>query len=194
MFSISQNKRIQFNLRPIDLAAGRPKTTVSNRHRNAAGFPWKIWFEHQRQHITAPEQFEWIAPQHFWRLVFVLHWIHLGNRFHLFHLDIPTTAQNQFAWHPSGELHMSMPSNAGSVSLDTRLVYFGIGDLFLIIILFFHIFLTVPTKTHLKTMLRLCPRIVQVLVRVIHSKQFNKSFINRNKTKLKYHNFSVSFF
>lgn len=37
--------------------------------------------------------------------------------------EIPTTAQNQFSWHPSsGELHMSMGSSAsaGSVSLDTR--------------------------------------------------------------------------
>lgn len=34
--------------------------------------------------------------------------------------DIPHSAQNQFAWHPSGELHMSMSSNAGSVSLETR--------------------------------------------------------------------------
>lgn len=46
-------------------------------------------------------------------------------------LDIPTTAQNQFAWHPSGELHMSMPSNAGSVSLDTRLdIFWNIWLLF----------------------------------------------------------------
>lgn len=34
--------------------------------------------------------------------------------------DIPQSAQNQFAWHPSGELHMSMSSNAGSVTLETR--------------------------------------------------------------------------
>ncbi|XP_058463155.1 mediator of RNA polymerase II transcription subunit 4 [Malaya genurostris] len=34
--------------------------------------------------------------------------------------EIPASAQNQFAWHPSGELHMSMGSGAGSVSLDTR--------------------------------------------------------------------------
>jgi len=32
--------------------------------------------------------------------------------------DVPTSAQNQFAWHPSGELHMSM--GASSVALDTR--------------------------------------------------------------------------
>lgn len=34
--------------------------------------------------------------------------------------DIPASAQNQFAWHPSGELHMTMGSGAGSVPLDTR--------------------------------------------------------------------------
>ncbi|XP_062535391.1 mediator of RNA polymerase II transcription subunit 4 [Armigeres subalbatus] len=34
--------------------------------------------------------------------------------------DIPASAQNQFAWHPSGELHMTMGAGAGSVSLDTR--------------------------------------------------------------------------
>ncbi|XP_052867245.1 mediator of RNA polymerase II transcription subunit 4 isoform X2 [Anopheles cruzii] len=34
--------------------------------------------------------------------------------------EIPASAQNQFAWHPSGELHMSMGSGGGSVSLDTR--------------------------------------------------------------------------
>ncbi|KAJ6640202.1 Mediator of RNA polymerase II transcription subunit 4 [Pseudolycoriella hygida] len=35
--------------------------------------------------------------------------------------DVPTSAQNQFAWHPSGELHMSMGgANTGSVALDTR--------------------------------------------------------------------------
>lgn len=32
----------------------------------------------------------------------------------------PASAQNQFAWHPSGELHMSMSSTAGSVTLETR--------------------------------------------------------------------------
>lgn len=37
-------------------------------------------------------------------------------------LDVPASAQNQFAWHPSGELHMSMIAG-GSVSLDTRLIY-----------------------------------------------------------------------
>lgn len=35
-------------------------------------------------------------------------------------LDIPASAQNQFAWHPSGELHMTMSSGNNSVSLDTR--------------------------------------------------------------------------
>lgn len=41
--------------------------------------------------------------------------------------DIPHTAQNQFAWHPaSGELHMSMSSNAGSVSLETRYARSGL--------------------------------------------------------------------
>uniref|UniRef100_A0A182VD86 Mediator of RNA polymerase II transcription subunit 4 n=3 Tax=gambiae species complex TaxID=44542 RepID=A0A182VD86_ANOME len=34
--------------------------------------------------------------------------------------DIPASAPNQFAWHPSGELHMSMGAGGGSVSLDTR--------------------------------------------------------------------------
>ncbi|KAG4075725.1 hypothetical protein HA402_003550 [Bradysia odoriphaga] len=34
--------------------------------------------------------------------------------------DVPTSAQNQFAWHPSGELHMSMGASTGSVALDTR--------------------------------------------------------------------------
>ncbi|XP_035900653.1 mediator of RNA polymerase II transcription subunit 4 [Anopheles stephensi] len=34
--------------------------------------------------------------------------------------EIPASAQNQFAWHPSGELHMSMGAGGGSVSLDTR--------------------------------------------------------------------------
>ncbi|XP_055607203.1 mediator of RNA polymerase II transcription subunit 4 [Uranotaenia lowii] len=34
--------------------------------------------------------------------------------------EIPASAQNQFAWHPSGELHMTMGGGAGSVSLDTR--------------------------------------------------------------------------
>ncbi|XP_065079184.1 mediator of RNA polymerase II transcription subunit 4 [Ochlerotatus camptorhynchus] len=34
--------------------------------------------------------------------------------------EIPASAQNQFAWHPSGELHMTMGSGAGSVPLDTR--------------------------------------------------------------------------
>ena len=34
--------------------------------------------------------------------------------------EIPASAQNQFAWHPSGELHMSMGSTGGSVSLDSR--------------------------------------------------------------------------
>lgn len=36
--------------------------------------------------------------------------------------DVPTSAQNQFAWHPSGELHMSMGTSTGSVPLDTRWV------------------------------------------------------------------------
>nr|XP_019541480.2 mediator of RNA polymerase II transcription subunit 4 [Aedes albopictus] len=35
-------------------------------------------------------------------------------------VDIPASAQNQFAWHPSGELHMTVGAGAGSVSLDTR--------------------------------------------------------------------------
>ncbi|XP_055547219.1 mediator of RNA polymerase II transcription subunit 4 [Wyeomyia smithii] len=34
--------------------------------------------------------------------------------------EIPVSAQNQFAWHPSGELHMSMGTGAASVPLDTR--------------------------------------------------------------------------
>ena len=34
--------------------------------------------------------------------------------------EIPASAQNQFAWHPSGELHMSMGTTGGSVQLDTR--------------------------------------------------------------------------
>lgn len=34
--------------------------------------------------------------------------------------EVPASAQNQFAWHPSGELHMSMGSSGGSVPLDTR--------------------------------------------------------------------------
>lgn len=34
--------------------------------------------------------------------------------------DVPATAQNQFAWHPSGELHMSLPNSGGSVAVDTR--------------------------------------------------------------------------
>lgn len=34
--------------------------------------------------------------------------------------EIPASAQNQFAWHPSGELHMTMGAGAASVSLDTR--------------------------------------------------------------------------
>lgn len=38
--------------------------------------------------------------------------------------DVPASAQNQFAWHPSGELHMSMIAG-GSVSLDTRLEYYN---------------------------------------------------------------------
>lgn len=35
---------------------------------------------------------------------------------------IPQSAQNQFAWHPSGELHMSMSSSTtgGSVPLENR--------------------------------------------------------------------------
>lgn len=47
--------------------------------------------------------------------------------YHLFfslYLDIPSTVQNQFAWLPSGELHMTVSGNSGasSVSLETRLV------------------------------------------------------------------------
>jgi len=34
--------------------------------------------------------------------------------------EIPSSAQNQFAWHPSGEIHMTMGAPGGSVSLDTR--------------------------------------------------------------------------
>lgn len=34
--------------------------------------------------------------------------------------EIPASAQNQFAWHPSGELHMAMGSTGSTVSLDTR--------------------------------------------------------------------------
>lgn len=35
--------------------------------------------------------------------------------------EVPASAQNHFAWHPSGELHMSMSgSSGGSVPLDTR--------------------------------------------------------------------------
>lgn len=39
-------------------------------------------------------------------------------------LDIPSTVQNQFAWLPSGELHMTVSGNSGasSVSLETRFV------------------------------------------------------------------------
>lgn len=33
--------------------------------------------------------------------------------------DVPMSAQNQFSWHPSGELHMNIP-HSGSVALDTR--------------------------------------------------------------------------
>lgn len=33
--------------------------------------------------------------------------------------DVPMSAQNQFSWHPSGELHMNIP-HSGTVSLDTR--------------------------------------------------------------------------
>ena len=37
-------------------------------------------------------------------------------------LEIPASAQNQFAWHPSsGEIHMSMGTTGGSVSIvETR--------------------------------------------------------------------------
>lgn len=42
--------------------------------------------------------------------------------FNVYVTDVPASAQNQFAWHPSGELHMSMVAG-GSVSLDTRLIY-----------------------------------------------------------------------
>ncbi|CAG2065690.1 unnamed protein product [Timema podura] len=31
----------------------------------------------------------------------------------------PTSQQNQFAWHPSGEIHMSV-GGQGSVAMDTR--------------------------------------------------------------------------
>lgn len=34
--------------------------------------------------------------------------------------DIPASSQSQFAWHPSGELHMTMGSSGGMVTLDTR--------------------------------------------------------------------------
>lgn len=37
--------------------------------------------------------------------------------------DVPTSAQNQFAWHPSGELHMSMGASTGTVALDTRYAF-----------------------------------------------------------------------
>uniref|UniRef100_A0A1B0CG95 Mediator of RNA polymerase II transcription subunit 4 n=1 Tax=Lutzomyia longipalpis TaxID=7200 RepID=A0A1B0CG95_LUTLO len=35
--------------------------------------------------------------------------------------EIPASAQNQFAWHPSGELHMSVLASGGSILLDTRI-------------------------------------------------------------------------
>uniref|UniRef100_A0A1L8DGQ3 Mediator of RNA polymerase II transcription subunit 4 n=2 Tax=Nyssomyia neivai TaxID=330878 RepID=A0A1L8DGQ3_9DIPT len=34
--------------------------------------------------------------------------------------EIPASAQNQFAWHHSGELHMSVLASGGSILLDTR--------------------------------------------------------------------------
>ncbi|CAO1431713.1 unnamed protein product [Diamesa tonsa] len=35
-------------------------------------------------------------------------------------LEIPASAQNQFAWHPTGELHMMSMGSQSSVSLDTN--------------------------------------------------------------------------
>lgn len=35
-----------------------------------------------------------------------------------FFSDIPATQQNQFAWHPSGEMHISV--GQGTVPIDTR--------------------------------------------------------------------------
>lgn len=34
-------------------------------------------------------------------------------------LELPASQQNQFAWHPSGEIHMTV-GGQGSVSMDTR--------------------------------------------------------------------------
>lgn len=34
--------------------------------------------------------------------------------------DVPSSTQNQFAWQPSGELHMSLPNSGGSVPMETR--------------------------------------------------------------------------
>ena len=47
------------------------------------------------------------------------HWDLNYYQYHLF-LEIPASAQNQFAWHPSGEIHMSMGTSGGSVSIETR--------------------------------------------------------------------------
>jgi mediator of RNA polymerase II transcription subunit 4 len=33
--------------------------------------------------------------------------------------ELPASQQNQFAWHPSGEIHMTV-GGQGSVSMDTR--------------------------------------------------------------------------
>lgn len=78
-------------------------------------------------------------------------------------IDVPASAQNQFAWHPSGELHMSMVAG-GSVSLDTRLVNI------LFIKCFYLIFLIISpehTKIHRKMMWKLCQQTVPVQVPVI---------------------------